>query len=84
MSSPRQVIVSTLKDLSHQCLREQMHLKLIGHSRREIEDEEKRTRERIRQIKLRVNREILTHGSLLGIDMSVLDDNEGEGWKEKV
>ena len=82
--SPRQLVVGTLKNLTRQCLHEQFQLKMLAKDRHEIEAEERRARERIKQIKLRVNREILANGKLIGVDINVLrgDDDDGEQWKE--
>lgn len=82
--SPRQLVVGTLKDLTRQCLHEQFQLKMLTRNRHEIEAEERRARERIRQIKLRVNREIIANGKLIGVDINALqgDDDDGEQWKE--
>lgn len=83
MANQRQMVVLTLKDLTRQCLHEQIHLKMLGRSRREIEYEERQARDRIRMIKLKVNREILAHSTLLGVDLDAMnEDNDGEEWKE--
>lgn len=83
MANQRQMVVLTLKDLTRQCLHEQIHLKMLGRSRREIEQEERQARNRIKMIKLKVNREILAHSTLLGVDLDAMnDDGDGEEWKE--
>lgn len=82
MPNSRQMVVATIKDLTTQCLRDQMKLKMVLRSKAEIEARERQLRAQIRTTKLKVNRELRSHGELLGVNPSLWEDIDGEEWKQ--
>lgn len=84
MPSPRQMVITTLKDLTRECLREQSRLHFVLRSKAVIEAREREIRGRIKGIKLRVNRELTAHKEMLGVGPALdWDDGDGEEWKDR-
>lgn len=67
MPTKKQLVVSTLRHLAKQCLREQMRLKVIKSAQRQLADEEDRTLSKIRSVKARIDRELATSRTILGL-----------------
>lgn len=61
----RQLVVASLKDLARQCLREQTSLKLMKRTHRQVHRDEAAIRLRIRQLKARIDRELVVSAPLL-------------------
>jgi hypothetical protein len=78
MATPKSLAVLTLKTLARECVKEQWHLKMVSSARRKMEKDEEATRERIRLVKARIDRELLASGSLLGLAIGTPDDLENE------
>ena len=74
MPTAKQMVVLSLKDLAHRCLREQMKLKVIRATRRTVEADEAATYRRIKSLKSKIDRELVVSAKTLGLpDMSKLD-----------
>lgn len=67
MPSAKQLSILTLRELTKQCVKEQIHLKLLSTTRRAVEADIAGTRQRLAQIKARVNRELLASAKVLGV-----------------
>jgi len=72
MSSARQIVISTLRQLTRQCIAEQAELRILGMRQRKVNrDLDRRQAEcraRLKQTKLRIDRELKTHRDLLGVE----------------
>ena len=77
----RQMVIATLKDLTRECLREQVRLKVVLHRKGIMEMKERDIRRRIKMLKLKVDRELVTHKGLLGVG-AAFEDSDGEEWKQ--
>lgn len=77
----RQLVIATLKDLTRECLREQVRLKMVLRHKGIIEMKERDLRRRIKMLKMKVDRELVTHKGLLGVGVA-LEDSDGEEWKQ--
>jgi hypothetical protein len=82
MSSPRQLVLTTLKDITRECFREQTRLKMVVRARREIEAREAALRQNLKVLKQRMNRELTANRKLLGVVDDGWEDSEGEQWKD--
>lgn len=78
MPSPKQLVISTLKDLNRSCLGHQMRLATLRAARRGIEAQERTALQHIHTTKARLNRELLASGSLLGIKRAERDDEDDD------
>lgn len=74
MPSPKQLIIASLKDMARTCVREQIRLKALRATRRSLEADERATLRRIRQIKAKIDRELVVSGPLLGFRPLDLED----------
>jgi hypothetical protein len=89
MPSPRQIVLATLKDLTRQQIREQVKLLMVRNTkgeleraRQEIEAEERQVSARIKEIRLRRDRELSVHREMLGAQGLFEDEDDGEDWKQ--
>jgi hypothetical protein len=84
MSSARQIVISTLRQLTRQCIAEQAELRILGMRQRKVNRELDRLqlacRAKLKQTKLRIDRELKAHKDLLGVEQGD-NDREGESWK---
>lgn len=78
--SPKQLALSTLRDLARRCLKEQAHLAVVESAEKDILAEKASTRARIAQIRQRIDRELSASGKLLGIEKLITEvqDEDGE------
>lgn len=77
MPTPKQLVVCTLKNLAHQCLRQQFQLKKTRMAQRILKKEEAIARAKIRHLKIRINNELVQHGSTLGLNVAPPPDSFG-------
>lgn len=75
MTSAKTLVLSTLRSLTQQCIREQLRLVIASKARHAAEAEERVIRQRLGHIRAKVNRELLVNARLLG----VRDGSEGDG-----
>lgn len=75
MPTPKQLVVCTLKNLAHQCLREQFQLKKTRMAQRILKQEEAAARAKIRHLKIRINNELVQYSGTLGINIAPSSDN---------
>ena len=75
------MVIATLKDLTRECLREQVRLKMVMRHKGIIEMQEHNLRRRIKMLKMKVDRELVTHKELLGVGVA-FEDSDGEEWKQ--
>lgn len=73
MPSAKQLSILTFRELTKQCVKEQIQLKMLATTRRAVEADITITRQRLAQIKARVNRELLANAKILGV--RDFDDN---------
>ena len=78
MATPKRLALLSLKALARQCVKEQWHLKMVSSARRQMEKDEEATRERIRLVKARIDRELLASGPLLGLAVGSPDELESD------
>lgn len=69
MPTPKQLVVCTLKNLAHQCLREQFQLKKTRMAQRILKQQEATARAKIRHLKTRINNELIQHSGTLGLNV---------------
>lgn len=67
MSTPKRLVVSTLKSLAKRTMEEQLHLKQLIAAQRLIRTDEVKTRQRITSLKRRIDRELTIHRTTLGL-----------------
>lgn len=79
MPTPKQLVVCTLKNLAHQCLREQFELKKTRIAQRLLKQQEATARARIRHLKMRINGELIQHSGTLGINIVPDSPNDPVG-----
>lgn len=84
MSSKRQLVFATLKELTRKSIRLNVHLHMVRQSRKALQEEEEATERDLKDVRQRVERELAANAQMLGVErVDGEDDNEGEGWKDR-
>lgn len=82
MSTPKNLVIATLRQLRRQCVKDQMRLKVLRKTRlklvAQLLEEEDKVLQSIRASKQRMNRELLVSGPMLGISLAENGDEDEE------